>query len=313
MMTSRVPAAGPLPSWNDGAAKASLLRFVERVTTDGSPEFVPQQERLAVFDNDGTLCSETPVLTQFAFTVDRMRAQAQAHPEWQTTSPFREILAGDIAGTFSCGMGAVGKALAATYSGMTAEEFGHDVTVWMETARHPETGRPYTSMVFQPMIELIAYLQANTFAVYIVSASGIDFLRPWTEKVYGIPPERVIGSNIRMQYEVRSGTPVLVRLPVLERFDEGAEKPVAIHHFTGRRPILAFGDSDGDLPMLTWVAAGAGPRFAGLIRHPDAERAHGIHNPMGGSDHALAEARAKGWTVVDPGQDWKIIYPDERE
>jgi len=308
-MTPPAPAHDPLRSWNDGLAKSSLVRFVELVTRDGSPGFVPGKERIAVFDNDGTLCSEMPVLTQFAFTVDRMRAQASSHPDWQTEAPFREILEGDMTGAFACGMGAIVKALAATYSGMTTEEFDHDVTEWMNTARHPDTGRLYTERVFEPMVELIAYLQANGFAVYIVSASGIDFLRPWTEKVYGIPREQIIGSNIRLRYEIRNGSPVLVRLPAIELFDEGVEKPVAIHHFIGKKPIFAFGDSDGDLPMLQWVASGAGSRFTGLVHHTDSERAHEIHLPIGRSDHVLAEAQARGWTVVDMKEDWKDVFP----
>jgi len=308
-MTRPEPTDDPLPSWNAGPARESLIRFVEFVTRSSSFGFVPPKERIAVFDNDGTLCSGMPVLTQFAFTVDRTRALASRHPEWQGTSPFREILAGDMAGTFACGMGAIAGALAATYTGMTTEEFEHDVTLWMSTAHHPETGRLYTEMVYQPMIELLAYLQANRFKVYIVSASGIDFMRPWTERVYGIPPEQIIGSNIRLKYENRNGSPVFVRLPVLELFDEGDEKPVAIHHFIGRQPIFAFGDSDGDLPMLQWVTSGSGPRFAGLVRDTDGERAHEIHLSIGKSDHALAEAQARGWTVVDMKKDWKTVFP----
>jgi phosphoserine phosphatase len=308
-MTLPASSGDPLSSWNDGDAKTSIVRFVELVATNGSPGFVREKERIAVFDNDGTLCSEMPVLIQFAFTVDRMRALAPAHPEWQTTSPFREILRGDMAGAFAGGMGAIAQALAATYAGMTTEEFEHDVVVWADTARHPETGRPFSERVFQPMVELIRYLQEHRFKVYIVSASGIDFLRPWTEEVYGIPPEQVIGSNIRVKYEVRDGIPVLVRLPVIELFDDGMEKPVAIHHFIGRKPIFAFGDSDGDLPMLEWVASGAGARCAGLIRHTDEERTHEARLPFGKSDHAFATAQAKGWTVVDMKKDWKTVFP----
>ncbi len=308
------PSNDPLPSWNDGEAKESLIRFVKLVTGDSPKSYVRPEERIAVFDNDGTLCSEMPALTQFAFTVDRTRALAVNHPEWKDKSPFKEILAGDMIGTLACGMGAIGSVLAATYAGMTTAEFERDVTAWMNTARHPATGRRYSEMVYRPMTELIAFLQKNRFKTYIVSAGGIDFMRPWTEEVYGIPRDQVIGSSIRLKYEDRSGSPVLVRLPGLELYDEGDEKPVAIHHVIGRRPIFAFGDSDGDLPMLRWVASGPGPYFAGLIHHTDAEREWAYESydadlPIGRLDRALSESRAKGWTIVDMKQDWKTIFP----
>lgn len=308
-----LPSSDPLPSWNDGLAKRSVLQFTEAVTAEGSRDHVPAAERIAVFDSDGTLCSEMPALAQFFFTADRVRSQAADHPDWNDRSPFCEILAGDMIGTLACGMEAFAQVLAAIYAGMTADEFERDVTEWIRTARHPVTGRPFTAMVYRPMIELIRHLQNNRFKVYLVSASGIDFLRPWVEEAFGIPRDHVIGSNIRLKYEETTHGPVLVRLPQLELFDEGGEKPVAIHHFTGRRPILAFGNTDGDLPMLRWVASGDRPYCAGLIHHTDAIRewAYEAYHPLlpiGRLDKGLALARKEGWTVVDMASDWKTIF-----
>ncbi len=313
-MTHPVTPRDPLPSWNSLKAKESLIHFVELVTGKRPGGFVPPEERIAVFDNDGTLCSEKPVLMQFAFTADRIRKLAHIHPEWKTISPFKEFLSGDMHGALSGGMGAISGILAATYAGMTTEEFEHEVSAWVTTACHPVTGRLYTEMVYQPMLELLSYLRENQFRIYIVSATGIDFMRPWTERVYGIVPEQVIGSSIRLKYEVHDTIPVLVRLPELEIFDEGGEKPVAIHHFIGRRPVLAFGNSDGDIQMLRWVVSGSGPRFAGFIHHPDAEhgqadRACNGNMLSGKSDRALAQARTEGWTIVDVREDWKTIFP----
>lgn len=304
----------PLPSWNNCLAKEALIGFVEQVTGNTPGGFVPVGERIAVFDNDGTLCSEIPVLMQFAFIADRVRALVPKHPEWKDLSPFREILSGDMSGTLSSGRGGISGVLAATYTGMTTVSFEEEVTTWISAARHPVTGRLYREMVYQPMLELLTYLRNNQFKTYIVSASGIDFMRPWTQGVYGIPPDQVIGSSIRLKYEVHNQVPVLVRLPEVEIFDEGEEKPVAIHHFIGRRPILAFGDSDGDLQMLQWVASGNGPRFAGLIHHTDAERecasdASNCDPPVGKIERVLSEARAQGWIIVDMKRDWRTLFP----
>jgi phosphoserine phosphatase len=313
-MTQQALDGDPLPSWNDGRAKDALIGFVEQVTKNNRGGFVPPEERIAVFDNDGTLCSEMPVLTQFAFIADRIRALAPDHPEWKDMSPFKEILAGDMIGALAGGPGAISGVLAAMYTGMTTAEFADDVVAWIGTARHPLTSRLYTEMVYQPMLELLAYLRKNLFRTYIVSASGIDFMRPWTEAVYGIPPEQVIGSSIRLKYDDRNGSPVLVRIPEMELFDEGEEKPVAIHHFIGRHPVLAFGDSDGDLQMLRWVVSGSGPRFAGLIHHTDEERVRACEVydgkiPIGKCHNALTEAKERGWTIVDMKKDWKIVFP----
>lgn len=278
--------------------------------------FIPEKDRIAVFDNDGTLCTEMPVLMQFAFTMSRVQAMASGHPEWRDLSPFREILDGDMHGALSGGTGVISRVLAATYAGMTTDEFSQEVTRWIHTARHPSSGRLYPEMVYQPMLELLAYLRENLFKIYIVSASGIDFMRPWTHQVYGILPENVIGSSIRLKYEDHAAGPVLVRIPELELFDEGHEKPVAIHHFIGTRPILAFGDSDGDLEMLKWVSSSTGPRFAGLIHHTDNEREYEYDDEeyggalaSGRNHRVMAEAQSQGWTIVDMKTDWKRIYP----
>jgi phosphoserine phosphatase len=302
-----------LPSWNEGASKASILRFLEAVTSEGSATFVPPLDRIAVFDNDGTLWSEKPFYFQLIFALDRVKALAGQHPEWQEQQPFKAVLEGNIGGVVAGGLKALIEILLATHAGNTSEEFEQIVLDWIASARHPTTGRLYTEMVYQPMLELLNTLQAHGFRNYIVSGGGIEFMRAWVEEVYGIPPEQVIGSSIETQFEVRDSGPVLVRLPKVDFVDDGKGKPVGIHKFIGRRPILAFGNSDGDLEMLQWAAAGDGPRFMGLIHHTDAERewAYDRESPVGQLDKALDEARAKGWTVVDMAREWRVVYPWE--
>ena len=299
-----------LPSWNDGNAKQSIIAFVEQVTQAGSPNFVPPAERIAVFDNDGTLWAEQPMYFQVLFALDRVKVLAPEHPEWQDKEPFASLLKGDVKGAMAAGMKSVVEIIMATHAGMTTAEFETIVSDWIATARHPTSKRPYTEMVYQPMLEVLAYLRANGFKTFIVSGGGIEFMRPWSEKVYGIPPEQVIGSSIKVKFEMREGTPVLVRLPELDFFDDKEGKPVAIHQQIGRRPIAAFGNSDGDLQMLQWTTAGKGPRFALYVHHTDAERewAYDRKSSMGRLDKGLDEAQAKGWTVVDMKQDWKVIY-----
>jgi hypothetical protein len=301
----------PLPSWNEGPKKESILRFVEAVTAEGGAEFMPPLDRIAVFDNDGTLWSEKPFYFQLAYALDRVRALAPQHPEWREQQPFKAVLEGDIAGALKGGLKAVIDILSATHGGDTTSEFATTVRTWIVSARHPESGRLYTEMVFQPMLELLDFLRANGFRTYIVSAGGIEFMRPWTEEVYGIPPEQVIGSSIETKFEMREGGPVLVRIPEVDFLDEGEGKPVGIHKFIGRRPILAFGNSDGDLEMLQWTAAGDGARLMGLVHHTDAGRewAYDRESAVGRLDKALDEAYAKGWTVVDMKRDWRAIYP----
>jgi hypothetical protein len=303
-----------LPSWNDGKAKQSIIAFVEQVTKSGSPDFVQPTERIAVFDNDGTLWAEQPMYFQFLFALDRVKVLAPDHPEWKDKEPFASLLKGDVKGAFADGMKSALEIIMATHAGMTTAEFETIVRDWIATARHPTTKRPYTEMVYQPMLELLTYLRTNGFKTFIVSGGGIEFMRPWVEGVYGIPPEQVIGSSIKVKFEMREGMPVLVRLPELDFYDDKEGKPVAIHQQIGRRPIAAFGNSDGDLQMLQWTTAGQGPRLALYVHHTDGERewAYDRKSSMGRLDKGLDEAQAKSWTVVDMKQDWKVIYPHEK-
>ncbi len=307
-------AADPLPSWNDGAAKRSVLQFVTRVTQEGGLNYVLPAQRIAVFDNDGTLWAEQPLYFQFLFMLDRVKALAPQHPEWKTQEPFAALLRGHAKAALAGGEHALGQLAMATHAGTTTEEFEKIVSDWVATARHPQTGRLLTEMVYQPMLELLAYLRANGFKTFIVSGGGIEFMRPWTEKVYGIPPEQVIGSSIKTKFELRDGKPALVRLPELNFMDDGPGKPVGIQMHVGRRPIAAFGNSDGDLPMLQWTAGGDGARLCLYVHHTDAERewAYDRQSSIGRLDKGLDEALAKGWTVVDMKNDWKTIYPAQR-
>jgi len=304
-------AADPLPSWNDGAAKQAIVTFVERVTRSGSPDFVPVAERIATFDNDGTLWAEQPFYFQLAFALDRVKALAPRHPEWKEQEPFASLLKGDVARALAGGEHALLEIVMAAHAGTTTEEFDAIVREWTETARHPKTGRLYTEMVYQPMVELLGYLRANGFKTFIVSGGGIEFMRPWTERVYGIPPEQVVGSSIETKYEMRDGVPVLVRLPKLDFVDDKAGKPVGIQSHIGRRPLMAFGNSDGDFEMLEWTTAGPGPRFGLIVHHTDAERewAYDRESSVGRLERALDAAPARGWTVVDMRRDWRTVWP----
>jgi hypothetical protein len=306
--------ADPLPSWNEGGAKKAIVEFVAKATKKDSPEFVPAAARIAVFDNDGTLWAEQPMPFQVFFTLDRVKALAPQHPEWQTQEPFASLLKGDMKAALAGGERAAVQLLMATHAGMTTDEFEKIVSDWIATAKHPKMGRLYTEMVYQPMLELLAYLRANGFRTYIVSGGGIEFMRPWTERVYGIPPEQVIGSSIKLKFDLRDGTPVLVRLPEINFVDDGPGKPVGIQMNIGRRPIAAFGNSDGDLQMMQWTAAGSGPRFCLYVHHTDAEREWAYDRaPIGGLDKGLDEARARGWTVVDMKADWKRVFPFDKQ
>jgi len=304
-------AADPLPSWNDGPSRQAIVTFVKTVTTPGSPDFVPISERIATFDNDGTLWAEKPMYVQALFVHDRIKALAPQHPEWQTQEPFAAVLKGDAKALAAGGERALVELVMTTHAGMTADEFSKIVEDWLATARHPVTKRPYTEMVYQPMLELLAYLRENEFKTFIVSGGGIEFMRPWTERVYGIPPEQVVGSSAKTKFELRDGRPVLMRLPEVNFVDDKDGKPVGIYEHIGRRPIAAFGNSDGDLQMLQYTAGGAGKRFCLYVHHTDAERewAYDRHSDVGQLDKGLDEARAKGWTVVDMKQEWKTIYP----
>ncbi len=300
----------PLPSWNEGEAKQAITQFVKDVSTAGGSRFVPSAERIAVFDNDGTLWAEHPVYFQLLFALDRVKALAPVHPEWKDKQPFKAVLEGDLKTALAGGEHALIELVVATHAGNTTEEFAQIVKDWLATAKHPKTGRAFTDMVYQPMLELLDYLRANGFKTYITSGGGIEFMRPWAERVYGIPPEQVIGSSIKTKFELRDGTPVLVRLPEINFIDDKAGKPVAINQHIGRRPIAAFGNSDGDLQMLQWTAAGEGPRFCLYVHHTDAERewAYDRESHIGKLDKGLDEAQAKGWTVVDIKRDWKIVF-----
>jgi hypothetical protein len=290
------------------------VAFVTRVTTEGSPDFVAPAERIAVFDNDGTLWTEKPVPFQMLFALDQVKAMAPRHPEWKTTEPFASVLRGDMSGVAANGEKAVLAIMAATHSGMTTDEFGRSVQDWIASATHPKSGRPLTEMVDQPMLELLAYLRGNGFKTFIVSGGGVEFMRPWTERVYGIPPEQVVGSSGKLKLETRGGKPVLVKLPEVDLIDDKEGKPVGIQSRIGRRPIAVFGNSDGDLQMLEWTMAGDGARFALFVHHTDAEReyAYDRADKLQQFDRGWDEAVAKGWTVVDMRRDWKVVYPSQR-
>jgi phosphoserine phosphatase len=305
----------PLPSWNDGPARRAILSFVARTTTKRSPDYVPVAERIATFDNDGTLWTEHPMYTQLAFALDRVKALAPRHPEWKQKQPFKAALEGDMKELQASGEKGVVELLMATHAGMTTEEFGQIVNDWMASAQHPRFKRPYTECVYQPMLELLAYLRDHSFETYIVTGGGIEFIRSWSEEVYGVPPEHVIGSSIKTKFEVREGKPVLVRLAEVDFVDDKKGKPVGINKFIGRRPIAAFGNSDGDLEMLEWTAAGTGSRLMVLVHHTDADReyAYDRATPFGTLDKAWDEATAKGWVVVDMKKDWKTIFPPHGE
>jgi phosphoglycolate phosphatase-like HAD superfamily hydrolase len=315
LASSALAQRDPLPSWNNGAARQAIVAFVNATTTKGSAKFVPPAERIAVFDNDGTLWAEQPMYFQAFFVFDRIKALAPQHPEWKDKEPFAFVLKGDVKSALAGGEHALMEMVMATHTGMTTEEFEKIVKDWIATAKHPVTRRPYTEMVYQPMLEVLAYLRANGFKTFIVSGGGIEFMRPWTEKVYGIPPEQVVGSSVKTKFELRDGNPVLVRLPEVNFIDDKGGKPVGINQHIGRRPIAAFGNSDGDLQMLQWTVAGPGARFALIVHHDDGGRewAYDRQSHIGTLDKALDEANAKGWTVVSMKGDWKTVFPPDRK
>lgn len=304
------PAGQALASWRDGAARQALLKFVADVTRPGSPTFVPPEERVAVFDNDGTLWSEQPLYFQFFFLLDQVRAAAPQHPEWRSNPAFKALMANDMQGLMR-NEKQLTALIATANSGMSVDEYDRTIRDWLAKSRHPKFNRPYTELVYQPQLELLSYLRANGFKTYIVSGGTIEFMRPWSQAVYGIPPEQVIGSSQAVRYQVRDGKPVLVRDPRLEFMDDGPGKPVGIYRHIGRRPILAVGNSDGDLQMLEYTTGGDGPRMGVLVHHDDAGRefAYDRQSKVGKLDKALDVARAKGWTVVSMKQDWVQVYP----
>jgi hypothetical protein len=305
-----VQKSDPLPSWNEGKTKQSIIDFVNEVTDKSSPNFVNPGDRIATFDNDGTLWSEQPYYFQLQFAIDRVKALAPEHPEWKNNPLFKAVLDNDIKKVLLFGEHGLLEIVMATHAGMTTEEFSRIVKEWINTARHPKTNKLYKEMVYHPMLELLDYLRANGFKTYIVSGGGIDFMRPWTEEVYGVPSEQVIGSSGIVKFEMRDGNPVLVKLPEINFIDDKEGKPVGIHQFIGKRPIAAFGNSDGDLQMLQWTAAGEGKKLMVYIHHTDAERewAYDRQSSIGRLDKGLDEANEKGWVVVDMKNDWKKIY-----
>ena len=303
--------ADVLPSWNEGASRTAIVGFVERVTKEGSADYLTPEDRIAVFDNDGTLWSEKPAYFQLLFAIDRVKALAPRHPEWKEKQPFKAVLENDMEALAASGEEGLLQLVMATHAGMTTTEFETVVQDWSATAEHPKFKRPYTRLVFQPMLELLDYLRDNGFKTFIVSGGGIEFMRVFSEEVYGIPPVQVIGSCIVTGFEVRDGEPVLVRKPELNFIDDKAGKPVCIHKFIGQRPVFAAGNSEGDLQMLQWTTGCAGPSFGLIVRHTDAERewAYDRDSHVGRLDKALDEAGARGWTVVDMKADWREIYP----
>jgi phosphoglycolate phosphatase-like HAD superfamily hydrolase len=308
---SALAQSDPLPSWNEGRSKKSILDFVAAVTTEGAADFVPAPQRIATFDNDGTLWCEQPMYVQLAFALDRVKALSAKHPEWKQKQPFKAVLDNDIAALAKAGEKGLVELVMATHAGMTTAEFEQIASDWIKTAHHPKFDRPYTDLVYQPMLELLAYLRANGFKTFIVSGGGIEFMRPWTERVYGIPPEQVVGSSIKTQFKVDKNGPVLIRLPTIDLIDDGPGKPVGINSHIGRRPIAAFGNSDGDFQMLQWATASpAGKRFGLIVHHTDAERefAYDRKSTFGKLDKGLDAADANGWTVVSMKEDWKRVF-----
>lgn len=304
-------AAEPLPSWREGPSKHAIVEFVQAVTADGSKDFVPPAERIAVFDNDGTLWSEQPMYFQMLFALEEVKRMAPQHPEWQQQQPFKAVLENDQKTLADSGMEGLMKIIDATHTEISTQTFLANVRAWLAKAVHPRTHKPYTEMVYQPMLELLAYLRANGFKTYIVSGGEVEFMRAWTEEVYGVPPEQVIGTTFTAEYQYNAGKPVIMRMPKLAHNDDGPGKPVSIDAVIGRRPILAFGNSDGDQQMLQWTAAGDGKRFMGLVHHTDAQRewAYDRESKIGKLDKALDEAQAQNWTVVDMAKEWVKIYP----
>ena len=307
------PSTAALASWKDGASRKPITDFVDRVTRRDGPEFVPPADRIAVFDNDGTLWAEQPIYVQLVFALDRVKTLAPAHPDWKDRQPFKAVLEGDTKALAEGGEKGLMEIMAVTHTGMTSEEFSKIVSDWIASARHPVTGKLYTEMVYQPMLEVLAYLRGNGFKTFIVSGGGVDFMRPWAGRVYGIPAEQVVGSRAKVKYEVRDGTPVLLRLPEIDLVDDKAGKPVGIHQVIGRRPIAAFGNSDGDFEMLEWTTAGPGPRLGVIVHHTDEQRewAYDRASHIGQLARALDEAPKRGWVVVDMKREWSAIYPSD--
>jgi phosphoglycolate phosphatase-like HAD superfamily hydrolase len=313
-ITETVTSSDMLPSWNEGKSKQSIIDFVTKTTKEGSTDFIPVADRIACFDNDGTLWSEQPMYFQLAFAIDRIKAIGPQHPEWKTTQPFKALLEGDMKTVMAGGEKALLQIVMTTHAGMTTDEFAKTVKDWMATATHPKTGKHYNEMIYQPMVELLQYLRANGYKTFIVSGGGVDFMRPWVEQAYGIPSDQVVGSSGKVKYDTANGKQVLIKLPEINFIDDKEGKSVGIHQYIGKRPVFTAGNSDGDYAMLQWTSTATGyPRFGMIVHHTDAERewAYDRASHIGKLDKALDEATAKGWTIVDMKQDWKVIFPFE--
>jgi phosphoserine phosphatase len=304
-----------LPSWQAGANRNALIEFIESTSTPGEPGYIKPAERIAVFDNDGTLWAEQPLYFQLVYAIDRVKELAPEHPEWREQMPFKAVLEDDMHAVFAAGEHALLDLVLATHADITTEEFAQSVSAWLKTARHPETGRPYTEMVYQPMLELLLYLRANGYKTFIVSGGGIEFMRVFAERVYGVPPQQVIGSSVSTRYELRDGKPVLVRESRINFIDDKDGKPVGINQHIGRRPVIAFGNSDGDFQMLEWTTAGDGPRLAAYVHHDDPKRewAYDRKSSIGKLDRGLDEAARRSWLVVSMAEDWKTIFSFESD
>jgi len=305
----------PLPSWNEGATKESIIEFIEKTTSPGSDDFVEEQDRIAVFDNDGTLWAEQPMYFQLAFVRDRLHQLAYRHPEWKTTQPFKAALEKDMETLHKYGEEGLIELLMETHSGMTTEQFESIANAWLSIARHPRYNQLYTDCVYQPMLELIAYLQANGFQTWIVSGGGIEFMRPWTQRVYGIPPQQVVGSSLKRKYGLRDGKPVILRQPEISFINDKEGKPVGIQQHIGKRPIAAFGNSDGDFQMLEWTTSAPGLRLGLIVHHTDDVRewAYDRDSHIGRLDKGLGEAETRGWLIADMKKDFKVIFPFQPE
>jgi len=305
----------PLPSWNDKESKSSIINFIKETTNPENQNFIPVPDRIAVFDNDGTLWSEKPVYFQLLFAIDRVKELADQHPEWEKEQPFKAVLENDMDELKSYGVEGLLKIVMATHTGLTTEEFEDIVKKWLSTVKHPRFNRPLTDLVYQPMLELLSYLQMNDFKVFIVSGGGIEFMRPWVEEIYNIPRNQVVGSSVKTEFVFIEDRPVIKRLPEIDFIDDKEGKPIGIHKHIGRKPVFCAGNSDGDLPMMQWTASGEGKRFMLYIHHTDSVRewAYDRDSSVGRLEKGLEEATAKGWVIADMEQDWKVVYPFEKE
>jgi phosphoserine phosphatase len=302
----------PLPSWNEGNTKQAIIDYVMDITNEESENFIPVSDRIATFDNDGNLWSEQPMYFQLLFAMDRIKVLAPEHPEWKTQQPFKAVLDNDMKELSKYEVPGILELVMGSHAGMTTEEFEAIVKDWLATARHPRFDRPFTDLAYQPMLELLQYLRDHDFKTFIVSGGGIEFMRPWVEEIYGIPPDQVVGSSIKTEFDYNNGNPVIKRLPEMDFIDDKEGKPIGIHKFIGKKPVFASGNSDGDLQMMQWAASNEHKSFLLYLHHTDGDRewAYDRESHVGRLDKGLDEANEKGWTVVDMKTDWKTVYPN---